>query len=128
MLRFRKETDYALQFLKLLFKKKGAPMSLSEAAAAINVSFLFLQKIARKLRLDGVIKSRQGMTGGYALAAPLDKITLKKIVEIMEGDRFLLPCLGGRCRKKQNCAIKERLARVNKKVLKIFDEIKLKNL
>ena len=67
MFTLRRETDYALQMLKILSKNKNQVESLSKIAKDTKISFLFLQKIARKLRLANIIKAHQGVEGGYQL-------------------------------------------------------------
>ncbi len=128
MFSLRKETDYALQLLKLLVKKKQA-VSLKEAADATGLSFLFLQKIARKLRLAGIISAELGVEGGYKLKVPANKITLKKIISVVEGGCSLCACCEkGECKSKGTCSIGKKVKTVNNKIVKILDSVKLSDL
>ena len=69
-----KETDYAIQFaLALKESDKDWPLSLKEFAKASGISFLFLQRIAKKLKEAGLIKSRLGADGGYWLGRQTGK-------------------------------------------------------
>lgn len=127
MLQLRKETDYAIQFLQLLSKGRES-LSLSDVARATGISFLFLQKIARRLRLAGLIKSRKGIEGGYYLARPAKNISLKKIIEVMEGKCGVLSCFEESCPHSVKCALKNKMGNCNKKIMKILEGIKLKDL
>lgn len=127
MLQLRKETDYAIQFLQLLSKGRES-LSLSDVARATGISFLFLQKIARRLRLAGLIKSRKGIEGGYYLARPEGNISLKKIIEVMEGRCDVLSCYGEGCLHSGKCLLKKKMSKFNRRLSKILEETKLKDL
>lgn len=129
MFSLRKETDYALQLLKLLAKNSKKSISLKEAADATGLSFLFLQKIARKLRLAGIITAELGVEGGYKLKIPANKLTLKKIITVIEGGCALCACCEkGECKSKADCSIGKKVKTINNKILKILDDVKLSNL
>lgn len=125
MLSLRKETDYALQFLKHLQKAKGNYVSLMCVAKDTGVSFLFLQKIARKLRLGRIIKSEQGTSGGYKLNLNPKKLTLKKIVEVVEGGCALTACGGNKKCAREGCLLRKKAVSINKKILKLLEGITL---
>lgn len=129
MFSLRKETDYALQLLKLLAKSPKKAVSLKEAADATGLSFLFLQKIARKLRLAGVITAELGVEGGYRLKVAANKLTLKKVVSVVEGGCSLWACCEkGECKRKGTCMIGKKVKTVNNKILKILEGVKLSDL
>lgn len=131
MLCLKKETDYALQMLSYLKRAKGKIVSLNAIAADTGISFLFLQKIARKLRFAKVIKAQQGVEGGYTLNGSAANFTILKIVEIVEGKCGLLTCLKDShclCKKTKTCNLKKKLTAVNAKLIKILNEIKLKDI
>lgn len=129
----RRETDYAIHMLKYLAKQKDGYISLRELAGDIDISFLFLQKIARKLRISRMIKAGAGVSGGYCLNIPAKRISLKMIIEAIEGDSAILPCLCVKSAKKcrgsnKKCVLKAKLAKMNKKISDIFDKTKLTDL
>ncbi len=133
MLTIRRETDYALQMLKVLNKSKGNVLSLNEIAKTTKISFLFLQKIARKLRLAKIIDAHQGVAGGYQLKVDPKKITLRKVVEAMEGKCCILSCLDESkkifcCNPAKTCELKIEMGKLNKKIVKILDEVKLTDI
>ncbi len=118
MFSIRRETNYAITLLKALDKSKaGMVLSLNEVSKNTKISFLFLQKIARKLRLSGLIEAHQGVEGGYRLKVDSKKISLKKIIEATEGKCCVLP---GENEKK--------LIKINKKIVKILDQTKLSQI
>ncbi|MCX6782146.1 MAG: Rrf2 family transcriptional regulator [Candidatus Magasanikbacteria bacterium] len=133
MLTMRKETDYAIHMLKYLAKQKAGFISLRELASDTDISFLFLQKIARKLRMSRLIKAGAGVSGGYSLNIPAKRISLKMIIETIEGNSAILPCLcvknTSTCKgSNKKCILKAKLTKMNKKIGDILDKTKLTDL
>jgi len=127
MFQLRHETDYAIQFLSLLAKSKKK-ISLNDVAGQSGISFLFLQKIARKLRLAGFIKAEQGIKGGYELAVPAKSLNLRKIVVVVEGKCGLVACCCGpscHCEKEGKCKTKKKIMQANKDIMKVLEKVKL---
>lgn len=133
MFSIRRETHYAIKLLKVLERSKDNKIiSLNEISKNTKISFLFLQKIARKLRLGGLIEAYQGVEGGYRLKINSKKISLKKIIEVTEGKCCLLACDN---QKKSTCCsidpdpIKPKnLIKINKKIIKILEHAKLSQI
>ena len=135
MLSLRKESDYALQLLKRLSVKKGSCLSLQKVSEDIGVSFLFLQKIARKLRIAGMIEARQGIKGGYRLLLPQNHLSLRKIIQVMEGECAILSCLKKNCAcvcrpDTDSCILKKskKIKKLNKDVLDLLEKVKLSDI
>lgn len=129
MLNLRKETEIAIHLLKYLAKNKNKITSLKEVADELEISFLFLQKIARKLKNADLIVAQQGVNGGYKLISNLKDINLQKIIEIMEDKCVLLSCMKKKdCKKYNKCSTRICLEKLNKKILKLMQEIKLSHL
>lgn len=83
---------------RLLFElalnyETGKPVLLKEIATKQNISEKYLSKIILQLKSAGIVKSERGAKGGYMLAKPPDKTNLKEIVDILEGDTFLIDCV-----------------------------------
>ncbi len=127
MLVLRKETDLAVQLLKRLTKSPGKYLSLQDFAKEAGISFLFLQKIARKLRLGKLIVSAHGMKGGYKLAMPANKINLKKIMDAMDDHCQLTPCAGTdrRCEHNNKYCITIAMTKLNKELNSVLAKVGL---
>lgn len=133
MMQFTKEVDYGIQLLTALSKlKKGALLSLRAFAKDTKLSFLFLQRIVKKLREAGIVKSVKGATGGYQLNKDFKKITVKEVVEALEGECAVADCLkpaccgtGCGCGREATCPSKKVFQAVNVKMCKMMAEMKL---
>ncbi|KKW42548.1 MAG: Transcriptional regulator, Rrf2 family [Candidatus Magasanikbacteria bacterium GW2011_GWA2_56_11] len=93
MIHISRQVDYAWQFLGRLLRTPNSLISLPAYSKESTISPLFMQKIARKLRQAGLIKAAKGPGGGYGLAVPAAQITLKRVLEAMEGPYYPLNCL-----------------------------------
>ena len=118
----------AIRFLAFLAKNKNnRPQSSGEFTIKENISFYFLQQINRPLKKQGLIKSKLGNWGGYQLAKPANKITLKEIIEVVEGPISLINCANYKCPNAQ-CGQKNAWQKINKEIEKIFSRTKLTDL
>ena len=63
-------------------------MTINEISEAEGLSVHNVAKLARVLRLAGLIKSNRGQVGGYSLTKPADKISLNKVLEALGGRMF----------------------------------------
>ncbi len=86
------ETDYALRIMRFIAKSDSI-VGASSIAEAVSVPRRFTLKILGKLVLGGVLFSRKGANGGYELARPAQDITLRSVIEIIEGPLVISRCL-----------------------------------
>ena len=63
----------------------GAPVSLKTVAKRQNISLNYLEQVFGQLRKAGLVKSIKGSGGGYLLARPSSDISVKEILEVLEG-------------------------------------------
>lgn len=129
MFSLKRETDYAVQLIRYLSNKNGKKFkSLREFSEKSGISFWFLQKIARKLNLAGIIGAEQGVNGGYRMNVPMKGLTLFKIFEIMEGKQAVTPCLLGESQcagNHKNCHFKNVTSKLNKEIIKALQKVKI---
>ncbi|PIR74716.1 MAG: hypothetical protein COU35_00910 [Candidatus Magasanikbacteria bacterium CG10_big_fil_rev_8_21_14_0_10_47_10] len=94
MISISRQVDYGLQLLLALCAiEENTYLSLREFARDRKISFLFLQKIVRKLRVAGLVDAQKGAHGGYCLSVDPASITLKEIVEAIEGMYGPVTCI-----------------------------------
>ncbi len=133
MPQFTKEADYGLQLITALAKlEKGDLLSLRKFSKESNISFLFLQRIAKKLREAGLIRSTKGACGGYCLNKNPQKISIIEIVESLEGECAVMDCLKKDCccgcGKEDTCPSKKIFASINKELVGYLTKTKLSDL
>ena len=93
------ETDYAMRIIYCL-AKSGRRMDASSISEEMRISLRFSLKILGKLAGAGLVNSYKGMRGGYELARPADQITLKQVLDVIEGHAYAISrclCEGADC-------------------------------
>lgn len=131
MIKISKQTDYALQFLIELSKLKNDELlSLRVFSTKSNISFLFLQKIAKSMREAGLIKATKGIKGGYSLDKNINKISLKDVIEATEGPYGTVACTksNGVCKKSTRCSVKKGIGKINNEITKYLEKVTIATL
>ena len=70
---------------------KGA-MSIADISKKEGISVTYLEQLLNKLRHKGLVESVRGPKGGYVLSRKPDEITVKDIVNTLEGNISLSHC------------------------------------
>jgi Rrf2 family iron-sulfur cluster assembly transcriptional regulator len=85
---------YALRASLALAKlgQDGTPVSINTLSEEENISSVFLEQIFFKLRKAGIVSSVRGPGGGFCFARPLDKLTVKEILDAAGEDLSVTPC------------------------------------
>jgi len=86
------ESDYAIRIVKTL-AMKNTRVDAKTIAEATGVTLRFSLKILRKLVMANIAKSYKGTQGGYVLARDPSQITLREVIEAIEGEYALSRCL-----------------------------------
>ena len=85
-MRFTTKTEYGLVCLIYMARHTpGETVSIKEIVKNERFSITYIEKILQKLRSADIVVSHQGKQGGYALDRPPSQITLKEIIEALEG-------------------------------------------
>jgi len=82
------KVDYACRVLAEMARLHGtgALAQMEQLAAAEAVPPNFLAQILGSLRDGGLVVSKRGIQGGYALARPPEQITLYDIMQAIDGE------------------------------------------
>lgn len=112
------KVDYACRVLAQMAKHHGTDelAHIEQLAAIEAVPANYLVQILSELRNGGLIISRRGKQGGYALAKAPSEITLYDIVKLIEGDVLELNSAGdGHSGKRVNAVWREVRAALEEK-------------
>ncbi|MBE6645157.1 MAG: Rrf2 family transcriptional regulator [Ruminococcaceae bacterium] len=92
-MRITLESDYALRIISALALNQDVidAASLSEKT---SITPRFTLKILHKLVQGNLVTSYKGSKGGYKLKKTPDKITLKEVIELIDGPIAIVRCLG----------------------------------
>jgi len=91
-MRITLESDYALRILTFL-ASYGEVTDAQTIAEKTSVTLRFALKILHKLVASGYVSSFKGAKGGYRLSVPAEEITLKSVIEWIDGPIAIVRCL-----------------------------------
>ena len=131
-----RKTKYGLQALIYLTKKYGkGPVLIAELAKKERIPKKFLESILLVLKNKGILQSKKGKGGGYALARPPHAITMGEVIRVLEGPLAPVPCVRHtayrkceECRDENTCEIRMVMKQVRDAIANILDNTNLVDL
>lgn len=131
MLHISKQVDYAIQLVYALAAlKKGEYLSLRMFSEKSNISFLFLQRIARSLKQARLLEASRGVHGGYFLIREANSITLKELIEAVEGPFGISKCMlkgAKKCVRADKCTNRPLMVQVNTQINNLLSQTYVMN-
>lgn len=67
-----------------VYSKSSEAMTAGSIAARENISVKYLEQIFTTLRQAKIIKGLKGSRGGYVIAKPAEKITVREIIDALD--------------------------------------------
>jgi Rrf2 family protein len=84
-MRISAKTEYAVRTLLLLADRCPDMVKLDVLLHHQAMPRKFVEAILAELRRAGLVRSRRGTDGGYALARPADQISIGEVIRIIDG-------------------------------------------
>ena len=109
-MQLRLQTDYALRVLLYLgFVDRKA--TVDEIASSFQISRDHLVKVVQLLSTHGFVRTQAGRSGGATLACDPERVTIREVVENVEGRQGLLECVASPdcCRMEPGCDLRQLL-------------------
>ena len=118
--------EYAVRGVIYLSQQAPGKISLiSEIAEATGAPQTFLAKIFQNFAKIGIVNSFRGTGGGFTLGRSPAKITLREVVEAVEGPISPNRCLvgSGSCERETRCNVHPVWRKVQRQVVEILDSV-----
>lgn len=105
-------------------------ISVRSIAQKQNISELYLEQIFSVLRKAQLIKSTRGAKGGYSLTRMPKDITIKNIMDALEGPVSISNCIeeGADCDNLDTCATRVLWVRIRDAMDEIFSSVSLQDI
>ena len=102
-----RRSDYGIRALLYLARSDQPRIKAAEISEAMEIPKGFLHQILQSLQRGGLVTSQTSRNGGYALARPATDISLRQIIEALEGPLAATECAlrGGPCHWDDVCAL-----------------------
>jgi Rrf2 family protein len=131
-----KKLKYGLRaMLALADEAGGRPVQASELAEKQRLPRKFLEAILLDLTRHGLLQSKKGRGGGYALGRKPGDITIGQIIRVLEGPLALVPCVSQtayrpceECISEDTCGIRLAMKEVRDATAHILDNTTLAGL
>ncbi len=130
MLQLTKDGEYGVRAVLHLASDPMRFSDIKEISAAQDVPGNYLAKIMQQLARSGLVRSRRGAKGGYALSRPPRRITLREVIEAVEGPIFLNVCLirKGECPRDAICPVHDVWREAQRRLFEVLDSRTMEDL
>lgn len=125
MLKISKLTDYATWIIHSLSQQTASPRSALQISTEIKLPLPTVSKILKSMTQAGLIKSARGVEGGYCLDKDLREISLRQLMDAIEGPFALTACNKENhvCGKEGICYLRHSWRIVHEKVRALLEGI-----
>ena len=128
-MRLSRRSEYGLRALvDLVHNGDSGPVPLGALAKRNNLPPKFLEQIMATLKHGGVVRTTLGAHGGYALAADAGRVSIGRVVRLLDGALAPLPCVSLRyysrcsCPDEATCPLRDVMIDVRDAMLEILDK------
>jgi Rrf2 family transcriptional regulator, iron-sulfur cluster assembly transcription factor len=131
MMELTRKGEYAIRGILYLAQQPPGKISLiSEIAEAADVPQTFLAKIFQGFAKIGIVNSYRGTGGGFTIGRAPSNITLREVVEAVEGPIIPNRCLMGvgYCDRGDTCNVHPVWRKVQSQVVHILDGVTIEEL
>ena len=130
-MRLTREGDYAIRVLvDLAGRPRGHVVRTGDLTTTTGIPRAYLAKIIQALARAHLVSTRQGPGGGVLLREDPARITLRRMVEAIEGPIHLNRCLvrPGECPSDACCAVHPVWARIQAVLIRELEAVRLEDL
>ena len=135
MNKINRKLEYALIALKHMKAKSPGELSTAkEISQHFNMPFDATARVMQILAQKGILKSEQGVNGGYQIVKDLNKLSLGELMGFILGPVSLAKCLhkedvgDSPCEVLAHCSIMSPMTTLNRKLNDFYESISLGEL
>lgn len=128
MNRLNRKVEYSLIALRHMgTKAKGELTTAKEIAESYGSPFDATARVLQIMAADGLLRVEHGVLGGYQLATDLKRISLKDLIEMIQGPTSVARCLhqDDQCEIQDQCNIVTPMKTLNRKLADFYGRISL---
>jgi Rrf2 family protein len=119
--------------LHLAKRQSEGPITGREIAERERLPTDYVEQILLRLRRAGIVKSTRGAHGGYGLARPATKISVREVISASELATFDLHCVSHpvddqRCAASSSCSIRPVWILLQQKIDDVLESVHLADL
>jgi Rrf2 family protein len=132
MLKFSKKVEYALIAMIDIASHQTYDLVTAKALSQqYNIPAELLGKVLQSLTRKGLLQSVQGVKGGYTITEPLEKISMLRVIEAIDGPINLTSCSADKrcvCEQLLHCNIRNPMEIIRSELSQFFSGISLQTI
>lgn len=130
-MRLSTRSRYAIRaLLDLAAHTDQGPILVREIAEREDISVRYLEQLLLPLKAAGMVRATRGSSGGFTLARKPGEISLREVIQIMEGSTGFTECVDdpGICPRSSECVLRGSWIEVTDEANKILESTTLQIL
>lgn len=123
--------DYAVRVVvDLAAQPPSVPVRTRDLRRRTGVPPAYLSKIIQTLAHAGLVRTRRGAAGGVSLVPAPQSISLRRVIEAVEGPIYLNRCLvrPGACPRDRTCPVHPVWGRIQALLTRELDAVRIQDL
>lgn len=112
-----------------VYQAKG-PVALRDISKRQAISQKYMWQVVNPLKVSGILRATRGAHGGYVLARPPSAISMRDVVDVLEGEVSVAACVQQpqTCCRGGDCTAREAWSQVERKLNEALESITLQDL
>lgn len=132
MNRLNRKVEYALISLRHMARKSEGLTTAKELSEAYKTPFDATSKVLQMMSQSGLLKSEQGVHGGYRIVGDLRACSMRDLLRIIDGDTALVKCLHKDqfkvCEIQDTCNILSPIQKLDQKFNEFLSQVKIQEI
>ncbi len=108
--------------------RSGETKTVKQIAEEEDVTAHYCEQMLIKLKASGLVRSVRGIHGGYMLAKPVDMLTVSDVLENVEGQMAISPCIEEPCSRASICPSRSLWIQANEVLMQVFSKTTIQHL
>ena len=128
---YSRSAEYAIRaFVHMATLPPGEYSMVKQIAAESGIPTHFLAKILQELARDGFLRSSKGPRGGFRLNQPAEEISLRNIVDAVDGASRYERCIGGspECNDRAPCGMHDSWQPLRSRIIEYLERTSIADL
>jgi Rrf2 family protein len=124
-------SDYAIRAMMCLASRPAGELSSLRVVSRLqNIPESFLAKIFQHLVHAGLVVSKAGACGGFALARPGSQISVAEVVQAIDGPLALNRCViwPESCERSERCTVHTVWVRAQERMMDVLEKVTFADL
>ena len=128
-MKISRSLDFALRVLMYLAMKKEV-VSMPQISRAMGVPYHNLTKLVQRMARAELIRTLKGKSGGVCLLKAPEDITIRNVIDVIDGPTRLVECLMDErvCGMVCSCKLRNKFTEIQDGINNILDGVNIKEL